>query len=330
MRQTRQPTGTNLIAVPDELRRLADRQSGVLTRRQLRVCGFDWDRVDAGLSSKRWRSFGRNVVVLDNAPLSPEQRLWVAVLLPGKLCALAGPSAAAEAGLEGFETAQVHIVVPHGTHTAVPSWIKLHESRRFTAADVEPDKAPPRTLFARSVIDTATWSRSPRRACAVLCAAVQQRLTTPGRLAAELASAGRIRHVAIIREVLGDIAGGAHTLAEIDLGKLARRAGLDPPRRQSFRRDPDGGARHLDAEFDLPDGSLLVVEVDGRGHLEVRKWMDDLGRQNEVVIDGRTVLRFASLTIRLDEQQVIDQLQRMRLAHTPAKVVRAMSAHSPV
>jgi hypothetical protein len=315
--QARQPAGTNLLAVPAELAELADRQAGVLTRSQLRVAGFGWDQVETAISARRWRAFGRNVVVLDNAPLSPAQRKWVAVLLPGKLCALAGPSAAAHAGLEGFETAQVHVVVPHGTHAAVPPWVKLHESRRFTESDIDEAAAPPRTHVARSVIDAAAWSRSPRRACAILCAAVQQRLTTPDRLAAELAAAGRVRHVAIMREVLGDIAGGAHTLAEIDLGKLAHRAGLAPPQRQSFRRDPDGGLRYLDAEFGLPDGSLLVVEVDGRGHLEVQKWMDDLDRQNEVVIDGRTVLRFASLTIRLSEHKVVDQLRRMRVAHSP-------------
>lgn len=317
IRPAGQPAGANLIAVPTELARLADKQAGVLTRGQLRGFGFDWDRVETAVNTRRWRAIGRNVVVLDNAPLSTEQRLWVAVLLPGKLCALAGPTAAAVAGLDGFNTAQVHVVVAHGTHVAAPSWMKLHESRRFSADDVDVAAAPPRTHNARSVIDAATWSRSPRRACAVLCASVQQRVTTADRLAAELAAAGRIRHVSIMRAVLGDIAGGAHTLAEIDLGRLARRAGLAPPRRQRFRRDPDGRARYLDAEFELPDGSVLVVEVDGRGHLEVERWMDDLGRQNEVVIDGRPVLRFASLTIRLAEQKVIDQLRRMRLAHTP-------------
>jgi very-short-patch-repair endonuclease len=318
IRQARQPAGANLIAVPPELAELADRQAGVLTRRQLRGFGLDWDHVEAASSRQRWRTFGRNVVVLHNAPLSAEQRLWVAVLLPGKLCALAGPSAAAAGGLDGFETAQVHIVVPHGTHVAAPPWVKLHESRRFSADDIDPSSAPPRTHIARSIIDAAAWSRSPRRACAILCASVQQRLTTADRLAAELVAAGRVRHVAIMRSVLGDIAGGAHTLAEIDLGKLARRAGLTAPQRQAFRRDPDGGVRYLDAEFALPDGSLLVVEVDGRGHLEVRRWLDDLSRQNEVVIDGRTVLRFASLAIRLGEGKVVDQLRRMRLAHTPA------------
>jgi hypothetical protein len=55
-------------------------------------------------------------------------------------------------------------------------------------------------------------------------------------------------------------------------------------------RSRAAAARH-GAGFDLPDGTTLVVEVDGRGHPEVQKWMDDLDRQNEVVIDGPTELK---------------------------------------
>jgi hypothetical protein len=260
---------------------------------------------------------GRNVVVLHNGQLSDEQRLWVAVLLPGKLCALAGPTASVAAGLTGFDTAQVHIVVSHGTHVHAPAWVKVHESRRFTRADVNPRAAPPRTRVARSIIDAATWSRSPRRAAAILCAGVQQRLTTVDRLMTELDRAGSIRHVGIMRAVLGDIGGGAHTLAEIALGPLAAQAGLPAPRRQAYRPDAEGRPRYLDAEFDLPDGTVLVVEVDGRGHMAVESWLDDSDRQNEVVIDGRPVLRFPSIVLRLDEAKVVRQLRRMLEAHTP-------------
>lgn len=140
--------------------------------------------------------------------------------------------------------------------------------------------------MARSLIDAAAWSDSPRRACAILCAGVQQRLVRPGALVGELAAAGHVRHAGIMRAVLGDIGGGGHTLAELDLAPLARRAGLPPPRRQVLRREPGGRARYVDAEFDLPDGATLVVEVDGAVHLRPAQWWQDLSRQNELVIGG--------------------------------------------
>lgn len=317
VRQARQPGGLDLRAVPRDLVDLAERQAGVLTRSQLANLGFREHHIRAAVEARRWRCFGRAVIVLHNAPLTTGQREWVAVLLPTKPAALAGLSGAASAGLRGFEPEKVHIVVPHDTQVRVPAWVRLHESRRFGIEDIARGSAPPHTPIARSVVDAAAWSRFPRRACAILCAAVQQRLTTADRLLAVLRNAGAIRHARIMRDILGDIGGGGHTLAEIDLGPLALRAGLPRPRRQALRPEPSGRVRYLDAEFDLPDGKVLVVEVDGRGHLEVGTWLDDADKQNEVVIRGRPVLRFPSLTIRLEGDRVVDQLRRMRLNHTP-------------
>jgi hypothetical protein len=314
--QRGQPRGDDLLAIPDVLRAVFDRQDGVLTRRQLNGFGIDEPAIRHSVRARRWRTFGRTVVVLQNSPLTADQRLWVAVLLPDKPAALAGLSAATVAGLRGFEPEEVHILVAHGSDVRLPRWVKLHESRRFCAQDIQQNSTPPRTRPARAVIDGAAWSRYPRRACAILCAAVQQRLTTAIQLADELAAAGSVRHVQIMREILGDIGGGGHTLAEIELGKLACKAGLPAPRRQGLRREDSGKVRWLDAEFDLPDGTVLVVEVDGAAHMQVESWLDDTDRQNEIVIGRQPVLRFPSLVIRLNEQRVVDQLLRMRLAHT--------------
>jgi hypothetical protein len=314
--QRSQPRGVDLLAVPRSLVDLANRQDGVLTRSQLGAAGMTCRQVQAAVAARRWRAFGRNVVVLQNAPLTGPQRRWVAVLLPGKPAALAGLSAAAAAGLTGFEPEQVHVVVRHATHVAAPTWVRLHESRRFDLVDINEVAMPPRTRAARSVIDAAAWSRHPRRACAILCAAVQQRLTTVEQLDEQLVIAGRVRHARIMREVLGDIAGGGHTLAEIALAPLARQAGLHPPDRQRLRRDVRGRARYLDAEFDLPDGTVLAVEIDGAGHLQPETWWDDLSRANEQVIERRVMLRFPSLAVRLKSADVVDQLRRIRLAHS--------------
>jgi hypothetical protein len=294
---------------------LAARQCGVLTRDQLSAAGMTRDQIETALRARRWRALGRRVVVLHNGALTDEQRLWAAVLLPMKPTALAGLSAATSAGLRGFEPERVHIVVPHDTRTNAPAWVQIHESRRFSAADIVAG-SPPRTGAARSLVDAAAWSRWPRRACAILCAGVQQRLATVQQLGVELEIAGQVRHAAIMRDILGDIGGGGHTLAEIDFGPLAKRAGLGSPKRQHPRRDSDGRVRYLDVLLALPDGTELVVEIDGRGHLEIDTWTDDLDRQNEVVIDGRPVLRYPSAIVRLDGDRVVDQLIRMRLAHS--------------
>lgn len=314
-RQAHVRSGASLLAVPDDLDRVVRRQAGVLTRQQLRSLGITPSQLRAALAARRWQAFGRNVVIVHNAALTRVQQEWVAVLLPAKTAALAGLSSSAAHGLRGFEPSQVHVVVSHATESRVPAWVRVHESRRFDPAVVRHVLDRPCTPLPRSVIDAATWSRHPRRACAIVCAAVQQRLVTAESLQAELGSAGRIRHVAIMRSILGDVAGGGHTLTEIELGPLAQQAGFDRPRRQRPRRDPSGRVRYLDIEFDLPDGTVLVVEIDGAAHMQHEQWVGDADRQNEIVIAKNPILRFPSVVVRLEPWRVVDQLRRIRLAY---------------
>lgn len=311
----RAAAGDRLLAVPDALAAQVERQHGVLTRRQLDRTGFDKGRVRAAIEARRWQCFGRQVVVLHNAALTAMQRDWVVVLLPGKPAALAGLSALASWGVTGFAPDSVHVVVAGDSNAAWPRWVKVHNSRRFSPSDI--DNGPiPRTSVERSAIDAAAWSARPRRACAVLCAAVQQRLTTAARLEAALREAGSVRHVQLLRNLLGDIGGGGHTLGEIDLGPLARRAGLPQLRRQALRREPGGKVRYLDAEIELPDRTLLAIEVDGSVHREPLTWWDDMSRQNEVVIAGQPMLRFPSMMMRISPERIISDLRRIRLAHS--------------
>jgi hypothetical protein len=307
--------GARLVAVPDRLAELAHGQYGVLSRDQLRAAGFGKDHVRTAVQARRWQAFGRRVVVLHNATLSSRQREWVAVLLAGKPAALAGLTAAAAAGLTGFSSDRVHVLVARDSNAGWPSWVQVHNSNRFAPRDVQANASPPRTRIARAVVDAASWSANPRCACAIVCAAVQQRLTATDRLAVELRHAGAVRHAGVLRTLLGDIAGGGHTLAEIELTALAHRAGLPPPRRQVLRREPGGRARYLDAEFDLPDGTVLAVEIDGSVHLEPLTWWDDMVRQNELTISRCVTLRFGSMAIRLAPELVVDQLRRIRQAH---------------
>jgi hypothetical protein len=91
----------------------------------------------------------------------------------------------------------------------------------------------------------------------------------------------------------------------IDFVKLARRAGLPPPIRQSIRYDSAGRRRYLDVDF-----GTFAVEVDGGLHLHAPNYWADARRQNELVLGGDRILRFSSYAIRVEEDVVIAQLRR--------------------
>jgi hypothetical protein len=295
-----------------DLASLAAAQDDVCGRGQLRSFGIDADRVRNAVRAGRWQTRGRRVVVLHSGPLSESQRLWAAVLGAGDPpCALTGLTAARLHGLRGFDTDVVHVVVRHGKHIRPTPGVAVHVSRRLSAADLHPVHRPPMVRRERALVDAAMWSPCPRLACAVLAAAVQQRLTTATRLRAELLRAGAVRLRRILLLVLGDIEGGAHSLSEIDFGSLCRCAGLPDPVRQEIRLDRNGGRRYLDAVLRRPDGTTFAVEVDGAVHLLAGTYWDDMDRGNELTIAGEQLLRFPSVAIRLDPDRVVDQLRRM-------------------
>lgn len=305
--------------LPGGLARLAAAQDLVLTRCQLRQLGCDRHAVRTHVYAGRWQTVGSQVVVLHGGPLGSRQQLWMALLNAGQqTVALAGRSAAAAHGLTGYESDVLHVVVRNGARVRKLPGIRIHVSRRFTSADLHPSRLPAVVRVERALVDAAVWSPSPRTACAILAAGVQQRLSTAARLRAELSGAGQVRHRKLLLAVLTDIEGGAQSLSEIDFGRLCRRYGLPPPIRQAVRTDRQGRRRYLDATFRAEDGRVVGAEVDGAIHLLAQTYWSDMERANELVIDGCEIVRFSAVAIRLTPAKVAEQLARL-LAARPAR-----------
>ncbi len=228
--------------------------------------------------------------------------MWIGVLDVGPPVALASHTALEVADFRGFaeETARIHVVAAHGSRCAGAGPLQLHESRRFGVADFHGGFLLPRVSPARAAVDAGAWQPWPRFAAAMLAAVVQQRLTTVDRLRAELEKAGAIRHRAHMRRTLDDVAGGAQAQGELDVARLCRAHGLMEPHRQVRRRDRRGRVRYLDCEWMLPDGRIVVLEVDGSHHMSVEHWEADMQRERRVVLDRRTVLRASTQEVRLD------------------------------
>ena len=161
-----------------------------------------------------------------------------------------------------------------------------------------------------------------RTAVGWLAAAVQQGLARPDELAEEIEQAGSIRHRRLLQHAVTDLSAGAQALSEIDFARLCRRYRLPEPVRQAVRVERSGRRRYLDAEWLTDDGRQVVAEVDGALHLLPRRYWDDMERSNELVLEGRSVLRFAAYAVRAHPDRVADQLRRAlspRSAGGPAR-----------
>ena len=294
---------TQAAARASDITVLLAAQHGIATREQLADLGVAAATIRANVAAGRWQAVSRRVLALHNGPLTSDQSAWFAVLDGGPDCALAGLSALRAQGLHGFAVDRHQTVVPVAARPGRHELYVRRRSRRLCDDAVHPVRQPAMLRVPYALVDALEVMELPLRGCALMAAVVQQQMLRPSQLHALVAAEPTLPNRRVYAAVAADIEGGAQSLLEIDFGRLAKRAGLPPPRRQSVRRDKYGRRRYLDVDFDA-----FTVEVDGAVHLKPLNWWDDMFRQNGLVISGRPMLRFASVGIRLQPAKVIEQL----------------------
>lgn len=290
-----------------------------MTRRQLFELGFDNDAVRNQVAARRWVVRSATVVSTTTGVLSRDQLVWLAVLHAGRHALVGGLTALQSHGLRNWDRDHVTVTVPDHVHLeSVPPQIHVVRTRRsmagwrVTGGDLPLMRVEPAALLF------AAYQRSQRTALGLLAAVVQQRLTTAEALLDQVADMRPLRRAKVFRTALLDISGGAQSLAELDVGRICRRFGLPKPRRQSSRRDSNGRQRYTDCEWVLPDGTVLVLEVDGGFHMEVGHWEDDLARQRRLTTPGRLVVRCTARELRDDPHVVVRDLLALGLSQSCA------------
>lgn len=263
-------------------------------------------RIDSG----RWQRAGRGVIVTHNGPLTDDERDVVALAVAPPGSALGGLSALRIDGFDAPRTSTRFVVMPPGSRTHQIPGVVTHWSSELTTADVHPHRQPSRTRPARSVVDAASWSESPRRARWITIAAIQQGLTTPASIREAMERRGRCRHRGVIIESTYDAEGGKHSLPERDFAEIWAVLQLPPLEHQRVVRGRQG-RYFMDAWCPYLG---FGVEIHGIPHREVASWDADVARANEVIIDGRPHLTFTSFAVRHERVAVADQLQRMAAA----------------
>jgi hypothetical protein len=306
------------IADLPELHDLALAQSGVFHRHQLRRAGISFSQLDAQLAGRRWTALGDAIILVQNAPPDRRQLMWAAVLAARGPAALGSHTALEVAGFSGFaaEADDIHLIVVRGSRPRHLPGVVVHESRRLAEDDLVIGRGPTRTSPARSAIDAGAWQPFPRFAAAMVSAVIQQRLTSADLVSRELEQAGRIRHRTYMRLAANAVGAGSHTLGEQDLLRACRRFGLTVPARQVRRRDPSARIRYLDAEWYLPDGETVVLEVDGAHHMAVEHWAADMRRERAIVVSGRRVLRATNFELRLEPAAIMADLRALGVPTT--------------
>jgi hypothetical protein len=286
--------------------KLAAARDGVVSRRELRDQGITRHHVRTEVDAGRWRAIGRQCVAVHTGDLSALARRWLAVWETGEaIAAIDGVTALQHAGLTGFTDERVHVSAVHNHNTAPLDGARIHKVIRRVSGELA-GAGLPRTRPEVAAVRAAHWAVSNRQAALVLLMTIQQRLTTPMRLAAaQRLVRGRTRR-AFIRAVVRDIAFGVQSLGELDFARLCRARGLPEPARQEVRTGPRGRI-YLDVRW---DHTSLVVEIDGAQHRWGLAVTEDNLRQNAVTLDGDRALRIDVIGLRLETNLFMDQVER--------------------
>jgi len=246
-----------------ELRKIAERQHGLLTRHQLSQLGASSDAVAHRCDTGVLERLSRRVLRLAGSVPSDEQRLLAAVLDAGAGAVLTGPTAAACWGIPGFRLDVTEVLRPRSARGRTGGLGRVRTTRVLPAHHVLCWRGIPITSPARTVFELA-GTHHPLRVERALDHAWGRRLLTGAamhRVADDLRRHGRAGSALVgrlLRERPVDHR-AAESALERRFEQLARDVGVT-----TLDRQVDVGGEAWLGRSDFRDREVrLVVFVDG-------------------------------------------------------------------
>src|SRR5579859_6952304 len=174
-----------------------------------------------------WRVVLPGVYLVHNGGLTVGQRELAAVLYAGRDSVITGLAALARLGVRAPVSDVIDVLIPHQRRRQSKEFVRIHRTSLMPGKPWQLDGirwAPP----ARAVADATRSEVNLRDVRALVGDAGQQRQCTVQQLAAELRS-GPSQASGGLRATLSEVADGIRSVAEGDLRKLIKKAGLPEP-----------------------------------------------------------------------------------------------------
>lgn len=276
------------FAPTDDWAALVARQHGAVSRSQVLALGGSRRRIAWALRTGRWVRVHPGVYRTYTGPVTAWTRIWAALLYAGASAIVSHETAAWIDGLIDAPPAVVHITVPtHSRRVRPQPGVVIHlsshvEARRHPARDI------PRPRVEHTTLDLVERAARPDDVVGWLTRAVQRRLTTAARLRVAADGRAKLRHRALVNDILADVEAGARSVLERRFGKdVARAHGLPVPARNA-REVVAGRTVYRDVA-----GLGVIVELDGRAAHPLEDLESDRLRDNDAAVEsGRLTLRF--------------------------------------
>lgn len=257
------------------------RQDGVISRGQAVAAGMSADQVDRRLASGRWRPVLPRVYLAQDCTLTVGGRVRAAALWAGRDAVVSGLAAAWWHGLLDRCPAEVAVTVPPSRRPRAPDGVRVRR-RQLAVCDRVLTRAVPVTSLPLTVLEAAVelGDAGPQ----FMDRALQRHVGFRELSQAHTRNLGNWGSAQSAR-LLACAADGAASEGERRLVALLQAAGIS------------GWRLHLPVrgyEVDLAfPAARAAVEVDGWAwRHDVGRFGADRAKQNALVLEGWTVLRF--------------------------------------
>lgn len=285
---------------------LADRQHGVVARRQLLAAGLSSGAVKERTASGLLVPVHRGVYALGGRPRSRSTHFMAAVLAAGDLAAISHISAAHLHGLLHGETARTHVTTP--TRAGQRPGLIVHHCGAWAEGERTEVDGIPCTSVARTLADLA--ATEPARRLERALEEAERRGLFDGATVDRILSRRRAGQRAL-RAALADFSGSTMTRSGLEEAflDLVRGAGLPEPELNVSLALGGGRFAEIDA---LWREAQLAVELDSeRYHRGRRAFHGDRAKQAELLatLDLRP-LRFSDLQVERRPEWVLTMLRR--------------------
>lgn len=256
-------------------------------------------KVDRGV----WRTVVRGIYEVAGSVRTWRRSVMGCVLGAGDGAVASHNTAARLHELIDHQPTTVDVTVPHRRHPKPMKGRRTHRTRTLTTSDVTRVDAIPVTSVPRTLLDLA-GILSDERLEAIVDAALASGRTSTAAMRRYLKASCRTHHVRRLVRLLDDRELGVpESELERAFERLITRAKLPmPPRQRSVAR------YRVDYAY---EAQHLVIEVDGSATRSTKAQLQkDRRRQNAIVLERQTVLRFTWDDVTKDAPYVVETIGR--------------------
>jgi predicted transcriptional regulator of viral defense system len=296
--------------------RLAERQHGVVTRRQLSALGLSEREIDLRIASGDLHPVFRGAFAVGHPAIGRLGRMLAAVLACGDATVLSHGSAAELQGLWDRQPNPIDVIPPRRAGRKLPD-VRWHNVLRPTPAEIEIREGIPCTTVSRTLVDMAGRTGFTQLSRLVERAAIQRRLDV--REVDRVLARGRRRGAPNLRTILDpwrtDTERRPRLRSPLEARLLPALVAAGIPRPECNVKLRVDGGRPLEVDM-LWRAEKLAVEADGEETHGTRSaFQEDRKRDQRLLAAG---FRVARVTWRQAEDEPTAVAARIRRMLTSA------------